>query len=156
MTLRLFYVCVLRSRCPCCGEGSLFEGLLRFRSTCTSCGLVFDQWVGEWITPTYLASSVGMLVAFAIMAVMLATGLGLAGPLPPELVIAVVACAVALLALRPSKAGWLAVLYWMGGVEVSARTRAHLRWVEPSCSEPGPDARVVAAESRARSAGLPR
>ena len=91
---------------------------------------------------------------FPKLAVMLITGKGMAGPLPAELSIAVVACAVAMLALRPCKAGWLAFLYAVGGVEVSARTRAHLRWARPR--REGADARVVAAEGRARRAGAPR
>ena len=31
----------LRCRCPACGEGPLFEGFLRVRSTCPSCGADF-------------------------------------------------------------------------------------------------------------------
>lgn len=155
VALRLFYVCVLRSRCPCCEEGAIFESRLRCRSHCAVCGLEFDQWVGEWITPTYLASSVGMLAGFAAMAVMLATGVGLAGPVPPELGVAALGCAVALAALRPSKTGWLAVLYWMGGVEVSARARAYLRWLGDS-GAPRSRERIREADRRARPAGAPR
>ena len=144
--LRLFWTCVVRSRCPCCAEGPIFDGALHCRSSCPRCGLVYDQWVGEWITPTYIASSLGMLAGFVAMAVMLATGAGLDGPLPPEVALSALGVGVALLALRPSKTGWLAFLYWVGGVEVSARTRAHLRWEQ----ELEPD-QLDAAERRARS-----
>jgi hypothetical protein len=98
------------------------------RRGCPRCGLLFDQWVGEWITPTYLASTLGMLFAFALLGLMFATGRGLAGPVPAELSVGVSSAAVALAALRPSKSFWLAFLYLIGGVEVSAETRAHLRW----------------------------
>lgn len=32
----------LRGRCPRCGEGRLFQGFLRLRSPCESCGLDFS------------------------------------------------------------------------------------------------------------------
>lgn len=152
MTLRLLHRCVLRSRCPCCGEGRLFAGWLRFREHCAVCGLVYDQWVGEWITPTYLASTVGMLVAVGLMAWMLATGRGMQGPVPPEIAVALASAAAALLALRPCKGGWLAFLYGVGAVEVSARTRARLRWEGAPPDAPAKRERVSAAERRAQSA----
>ncbi len=125
--LRLFYGTVIRSRCPCCGRGPVFDGF-RVRERCSDCDLCFDQWRGEWITPTYLAGTVGMLVAFGLVAWMIWTGRGMDGPVPPELVIAGVSSLAALATLRPAKAAWLAFLYRVGAVEVSARTRARLRW----------------------------
>jgi len=32
----------LRGRCPCCGEGKLFEGFLRLRARCDHCGLDYS------------------------------------------------------------------------------------------------------------------
>jgi uncharacterized protein (DUF983 family) len=125
---RLFQQCVVRSRCPCCQRGPLFDGWLRIREGCPRCGLLFEQWAGEWITPTYLASTLGMLVAFALIGLMFATGYGMHGPVPPELSVSLVSGGVAIACLRPSKAFWLGFLWWIGGVEVSAETRAHLRW----------------------------
>ncbi len=34
-------VTALRSRCPRCGEGPLFDGYLRLAPACTTCGLTF-------------------------------------------------------------------------------------------------------------------
>ncbi len=149
MRTRLFVTCVLRSRCPCCARGALFETLLRFRKQCPECGLVYDQWVGEWITPTYIASSLGMVCGFGLMAVMLFTGSGLDASWTEELAVCGTAAGVALLTLRPAKAGWLAFLYWVGAVEVSARTRARLRWDEPAGRMDDVE-RMHAAERRAR------
>ena len=146
MALRLFVRCVLRSRCPCCGEGRIFAGWLRLHEHCSHCGLRYDQWVGEWITPTYLASTLGMLVGFALMAWVLMRGDASAAS---ELGVAGAAAGTALLALRPSKTGWLAFLYWVGAVEVSARTRARLRWDEEA-DEATDAARLRAADQRAR------
>ena len=144
---RLLWSCVVRSRCPCCAKGPIFEGWLRIRRGCPRCGLLFDQWVGEWITPTYLASTLGMLFAVALLAAMFATEWGFEGPVPAELSVCVLSSALALAALRPSKAFWLAFLYLIGGVEVSAQTRAHLRWW---ADEYGDEAAALAAQAERR------
>jgi uncharacterized protein (DUF983 family) len=153
-TTHLLWSCIVRSRCPCCAQGPIFEGWLRIRRGCPRCGLLFDQWVGEWITPTYLASTLGMLFAFALLAAMFATGHGLDGPVRPEISVGALSSAVALAALRPSKAFWLAFLYLIGGVEVSAETRAQLRWW---ATEYGDEASGLAAqaERRARTVHAP-
>ena len=148
---QLLWSCVVRSRCPCCARGPIFEGWLRVRRGCPRCGLLFDQWVGEWITPTYLASTLGMLFAFALLGLMFATGRGFAGPVPAELSVSVLSAAVALAALRPSKSFWLAFLYLIGGVEVSAETRAHLRWW---ATEYGDEAAALAAQAERRARTL--
>jgi uncharacterized protein (DUF983 family) len=154
MVLRLLARCVLRSRCPCCGEGALFAGLLRLHATCPHCGLVYEQWVGEWITPTCIASSVGLLAGVAWMLPVVIRERGAASAATEVEAIAV-AAAAALLVLRPAKAGWLACLYWMGAVEVSARTRASLRWEAGSAWEPWELERLRAAEARARTLHAP-
>jgi uncharacterized protein (DUF983 family) len=154
--LRLLATCVVRERCPCCGAGPLFAGILRFHTTCRACGLEIEQWRGEWITPTYIASSIGMLAGFALLAALYITGRGLDGPVPLEVVVGGVAALTAGAALRPSKSFWVAFLYWVGALEVSAETRAHLRWT-PSAEEPQADSvgRAAAADRRARSVRLP-
>jgi uncharacterized protein (DUF983 family) len=126
--LGYLWTCSIRSRCPCCGEGRLFRGWLAFRETCDRCGLVYDQWIGEWVSPTWVAHTIGFLLAMALFAWMLVTGRGMSGPIPPELTLAVVAAGVSVILLRPSKAAWLALLYWAGGIEVTAETRAWMHW----------------------------
>ncbi|MES0869252.1 DUF983 domain-containing protein [Pseudovibrio sp. SCP19] len=32
----------LRGKCPRCGEGPLFQGLLKLRASCSRCGLTYD------------------------------------------------------------------------------------------------------------------
>jgi uncharacterized protein (DUF983 family) len=132
-------------------RGPIFEGWLRLRRGCPRCGLLFDQWVGEWITPTYLASTLGMLFAFALLGAMFATGRGLAGPVPAEVPVCALSAAVALAALRPAKSFWLAFLFVIGGVEVSAETRAHLRWW---AQEYGDEAVLLAAQAERRARTL--
>jgi uncharacterized protein (DUF983 family) len=153
--LRLLATCVVRERCPCCGSGRLFAGVLRFHATCSACGLEIEQWRGEWITPTYIASSVGMLVGFGLMAVLYLTGRGLDGPIPLEVLVGGVASLTAGAALRPSKSFWVAFLYWIGALEVSAETRACLRWAPSESPEAGLAERAAAADRRARSVHSP-
>ncbi|HTF35143.1 MAG TPA: DUF983 domain-containing protein [Myxococcota bacterium] len=153
--LRLLCICVVRERCPCCGSGCLFAGALRFHAACSACGLEIEQWRGEWITPTYIASSIGMLVGFGLMAVLYLTGRGLDGPVPLEVVVGGAAALTAGAALRPSKSFWVAFLYWIGALEVSAETRARLRWASES-SETGLAGRAAAADRRARSVHPPQ
>gem|GEM_PF-2056496 len=154
--LRLLCTCVVRERCPCCGSGPLFAGVLRFHPACGACGLEIEQWRGEWITPTYIAGSVGMVAGFGLMAVLYLTGRGLDGPVPLEVVVGGVAALTAGASLRPSKSFWVAFLYWIGALEVSAETRACLRWVPSESPEADFAGRAAAADRRARSVRPPQ
>ncbi len=140
---------MVRSRCPCCEDGRLFKGLFEFHARCEECGLHFEQWSGDWITPPYIASTVGMLVGIGSSVFILVTGVGLEAAVPPEVTVSFLACTAALASLRPAKAGWLAFLYHVGGVEVSAETRARLRWSDDP--EEGPGRLSKEADRRARS-----
>jgi len=150
--VRLLAVCGLRSRCPCCKEGRLFAGPVAFHPSCPVCGLRFEQWVGDWVTPTYLAASLGIVAALGTVGALWWMGIPLdtTSTTLPSLV---VACAVALAALRPCKALWLGFLYWVGGVEVSAETLAHLRWSGDVVHDERARQALRAAEERARSVG---
>jgi len=150
--LRLLVVCGLRSRCPCCKEGRLFAGPVAFHPRCPACGLRFEQWVGDWITPAYLAASLGIAAALGTVGALWWMGVPLdtTSATLPSLV---VACGVALAALRPCKALWLGFLYWVGGVEVSAETLAYLRWSGEGAHDERARRDLRAAEERARSVG---
>ena len=150
--IRVIYTCAFRSRCPCCGKGKLFKGWFAFRPACEACGLIFEQWVGDWTSPTWIAHSAGFLTALALFIWLFAKGVRVGGPIPEELLLAIVAGVFSLLSLRPSKAVWLGFMYWVGGVEVSARTRAWLHWSILRDREPGTSALLKDAESRARRA----
>ncbi|MFQ5457937.1 MAG: DUF983 domain-containing protein [Myxococcota bacterium] len=126
--LKILFTATIRARCPCCGQGRIFSGWLALRPACEACGLVYAQWEGDWTSATWIAHSIGFLLAFGVFLWMFATGTGMNGALPPEYLIALLAAVLSLLCLRPSKALWLGSLYWAGGIEVSARTRARRRW----------------------------
>ena len=143
--------CAIRSRCPCCGRGPIFRGWFALRETCPACGLVFEQWVGDWTTPTWIAPSAGFLGAMGLFVWMFITGHGMNGPVPPAILVAAIAVALSVLLLRPSKAGWLGFLYWVGFVEVSAETRAQLHWF--ALKKPDPVVQRRAVEDRDPSSG---
>jgi len=129
---------------------------LRFHAACSACGLQIEQWRGEWITPTYIASSVGMVVGFGLLAAFYLTGRGLDGPVPLELLVGGAATLTAGAALRPAKSFWVAFLYWVGALEVSAETRARLRWAPTEHPQEDLAGRVAAADRRARSVHPPQ
>jgi uncharacterized protein (DUF983 family) len=150
---RVLYASIVRSRCPCCLEGPIFAGVYRFQPRCPSCGLEYEQWVGDWITPTYIAGTAGTLVAVGFLVLLLVLQRGLEGPLPAAWLVCAVGGASSLLLLRPAKSGWLAFMYLVGGVEVSAETRAHLRW-EVERGDATREELLAGAEARARSRPL--
>lgn len=154
--LKILFVCTILARCPCCGKGSLFRGWFSFRPACDTCGLVYEQWVGDWTSATWIAHSVGFLAALGVFVWMFATDVGMNGPLSPEFSIALLAALFSLLALRSSKSLWLGVMYWAGGVEVSARSRAWLQWFASRSENASTNWMIAEAKSRAaRSVFLP-
>ena len=52
----------LRRRCPACGEGRLFEGLLRVAPTCAHCGLATGEFRSDDAPPYFTILIVGHLV----------------------------------------------------------------------------------------------
>jgi len=96
-----------------------------------------------------------MLVGFALLAALYLAGRGLDGPVPLEVVVSGVAALVAGAALRPSKSFWVAFLYWIGALEVSAETRALLHWAASEGHELGLPGRAAAADRRARTVRSP-
>jgi uncharacterized protein (DUF983 family) len=89
--IRVIYTCAFRSRCPCCGRGKLFKGWFAFRPACEECGLIFEQWVGDWTSPTWIAHSAGFLTALALFIWLFTKGVRVGGPIPEELILAIVA-----------------------------------------------------------------
>lgn len=44
----------LRLRCPMCGVGQLFRGLIRMEPTCSECGFQFERGPGYFLGSTYI------------------------------------------------------------------------------------------------------
>lgn len=64
-----FWPVALRGRCPCCGEGRLFAGLLEVRPVCTACGLhLQDQDAGDGpaVGAIFLLGALTVIGAFLV------------------------------------------------------------------------------------------
>jgi len=53
----------LALRCPRCGSGSLFSGLVRMSARCPACGLVFEREAGYFIGAIYINYGLTVLLA---------------------------------------------------------------------------------------------
>jgi uncharacterized protein (DUF983 family) len=59
----------LRCRCPRCGRGRLYKGLLSVAPTCTTCGLDLsaeDSGDGPAVFVIFIVGAIAMLVAFIV------------------------------------------------------------------------------------------
>lgn len=102
----------LARRCPRCGEGRLFHGLLTVRHACGRCGLALDGHRAD-DAPPYLTI---LLVGHLVIPGVVATERWLA-PTPPTTALIWAAVAVALvLALLPSVKGAIVGLQWAQGM----------------------------------------
>ncbi|PZW43180.1 uncharacterized protein (DUF983 family) [Humitalea rosea] len=60
---------VLRGRCPNCGTGPLFSGLLDIRPTCRDCGLdlsAYDAGDGPAVAAIFVVGALAMIGAFLV------------------------------------------------------------------------------------------
>lgn len=98
----------MRSRCPRCGEGPLFQGFLKLAGQCAVCGLNFrdaDAGDGPAFFVMFLVGAIAVPLAFILH-------FGLHAPLALSLVLtALVAIALCLTFLRLAK-GLLFALQW--------------------------------------------
>jgi uncharacterized protein (DUF983 family) len=98
----------LRCRCPRCGQGKLFTGLLTLRPACPVCGLNFNQ------SDTGDAGAVGVIMVLGAIVVGLAFWVDFTF-MPPLWVHAIlwplVTIPLAILIIRPVKAALVAVQY---------------------------------------------
>jgi uncharacterized protein (DUF983 family) len=104
----------LTLRCPNCGAGGLFRGLIGMRERCPRCGLLFEREQGFFLGAMVFNYTFTALIAGVVPCVILLAGLAYA-PLRDQVrlfVAAVVAGLVLpLLFYRPSKSLWLMTYY---------------------------------------------
>lgn len=96
-----WWVTGLFSKCPNCGEGSLFEGILKFRDNCQKCGDSFkDADAGDG--PAVMVITLAGAVLVPIMLIlMFAFKLG---PIAIILIMAPLSIVTCIIMLRPMKA----------------------------------------------------
>lgn len=105
----------LRLRCPACGQGRIYHGLLAMQPGCSACGVVFEGSDGEFVG--------GIMLAYAVTAMVVAAGVLLLVWLTDlsatvHLVIGSVFAAIFLvLFYRNFKGLWLGIAEAMGGLE---------------------------------------
>ncbi len=56
----------LRLRCPICGQGSLFAGLLKMHANCPHCGVKFEREPGFFVGSIYINYGLTALIATVI------------------------------------------------------------------------------------------
>jgi uncharacterized protein (DUF983 family) len=104
----------LRLRCPHCGRGGLFRGILAVRPECANCGLAFFRESGYFVGSMYI----NVVLTEIILTIAYITSLFL----PPffgldwriEFALWVLAAIVISLGLtRWTRSVWLAVDYWL-------------------------------------------
>ena len=104
----------LRLRCPHCGRGGLFRGILAVRPECTNCGLAFFRESGYFVGSMYI----NVVLTEIILTIVYITSLFL----PPlfdldwriEFALWILAAIVLSLGLtRWTRSVWLAVDYWL-------------------------------------------
>jgi uncharacterized protein (DUF983 family) len=98
----------LSCRCPRCGEGPLFDGLLRVRAACPACGLDFsaeDAGDGPQVFVIFILGMIVVALA-ALVEIKFAPPLWVHLALWTPLVVA-----GSILLLRPLKAGLIALQY---------------------------------------------
>jgi uncharacterized protein (DUF983 family) len=96
----------LRLRCPWCGEGEMFRGLLATNERCRGCGLRFEREPGYFLGSIYLNYGVAVVAAFALH-FLVADSFG-ESTVAELAVIAPVAATLGLLFFRWARALWLA------------------------------------------------
>ena len=66
----------LKGRCPRCGEGRLFDGLLKFAPSCRACGLPFDEEIAGDGPTVFII----MILGFVVLGLALYVELSFAPP----------------------------------------------------------------------------
>ena len=107
-TQRSVLLAALRCRCPRCGEGKVFSGLLSIRETCPACGLNLSQHDagdGPAVAVTLLLGAIIVVLAFWVE-------FSFEPPFWVHVIIwPIVTLPLAVLMMRPLKAALLAQQY---------------------------------------------
>jgi uncharacterized protein (DUF983 family) len=58
---------ILKQRCPCCGQGKVFSGLVRMNTHCPTCGIKFERDPGYFVGAMYFSYGLAIGVAVPIV-----------------------------------------------------------------------------------------
>jgi uncharacterized protein (DUF983 family) len=104
-------------RCPACRRHSMFRGWLDLYERCPVCGVRYAVESGAWLGAIAVGYGIAALVAVALTVIeVLAHPISRAG-LDPIWTITIVGIAATVLAYRPAKGLWFALLWVYGFTE---------------------------------------
>ena len=105
--MKTLFVRALKLRCPACGDGPIYESLIRVRHHCPVCGLIFQREQGYFIGAVYInvIATESLLFAGLILSLLIAPNAG-SGLYNVLLVFAIV---LPVLFFRHSRAFWLCI-----------------------------------------------
>lgn len=67
---------LLAQRCPRCGQGRVFAGVLEMNRTCPVCGIAFEREQGYFLGAMYFSYAMGVAAATPLVIAGLALGWG--------------------------------------------------------------------------------
>ena len=101
---------LLRQRCPVCGQGRVFTGVLAMHKNCPHCGVIFEREHGYFLNSMFIGYTLGFLLLIPV-------GLGLfwLDVSTPTFAIALILITTILwpLIFRWSRLLWMHVDQWM-------------------------------------------
>ena len=100
--------------CPSCGRASMFRSWLDLYDRCPSCGLTYAVESGAWIGAVVVGYGIGALFVFLLTFIELFAHPIRSVGLDPISTIVVAGVVVTVLAYRPSKGLWFALLWVYG------------------------------------------
>ena len=65
---------LLRQRCPRCGQGKVFGGIVRMNRTCPVCGIAFEREPGYFLGAMYFSYAMAVAAATPLVALGLVFG----------------------------------------------------------------------------------
>lgn len=102
---------VVRARCPHCGGGRFFSGFLALHPRCTECGLRYQASDGAWLGALGIGYGVGALLGIVLGIAEVAWHWIGGNGLDPVWTLTAVSVTGSVIAYRPAKALWFAILY---------------------------------------------
>jgi uncharacterized protein (DUF983 family) len=65
---------LLRQRCPRCGQGAVFGGVVRMNRTCPVCGIAFEREAGYFLGAMYFSYAMAVIAALPVVVLGLVAG----------------------------------------------------------------------------------
>ncbi|MPZ99370.1 MAG: DUF983 domain-containing protein [Dehalococcoidia bacterium] len=120
--LRAFWQSGVLGRCPNCGHCSMFEGFFSLPEQCACCGILFADAGGAWLGGIAIGYAFGALFVILAAFVELLWSPLRSADINPIYAIGIAAIPVTVLAYRPAKGIWWALLWAYGFMRMPGET----------------------------------